>query len=127
MHLHKTRQIEKNLCATARTPKIHRSDLLLFVHRPFLTRVDYSIEIPNSALSDLLASLQHALSSYDIRKDPFMLSLLSQQQQGYDVSKQIHKLFMNGKTYCRDQLKNLVIKAEATVQELGPSPMEWVS
>jgi hypothetical protein len=98
------------------------------VHRPILSRVDYPVEIHQNAVCELLASLQHALNNYDSSKDPYMLALLAQQQQGYDVSKQMHKLIMNGgKTYCKDQLKTLVIKAEATVQELGPSPMEWVS
>ncbi|KAH7398974.1 dicer-like protein 2 [Phaeosphaeria sp. MPI-PUGE-AT-0046c] len=116
-------QIEKNLCATSRTPKIHRADLLRFVHRPLLDRVDYPLETNKG--SGLLESLQHAFNSYDLRKDPFMLELLSQQRQGYDVSKQIHKLSINSKTYCREQLKTLVIKAVATIEELGSSPMEW--
>lgn len=123
-----TRQIERNLRATARTPKVHRQELLRFVHRPILSRVDYTIETHQNSASNLLASLRYALNNYDSSKDPYMLGLLAQRQQGYDVSKQMHKLVMNGgKTYCKDQLRTLVIKAEATVQELGPSPMDWVS
>jgi ERCC4-related helicase len=54
-----------------------------------------------------------------------VLELAQQQEQGYDVSRQIHKIYVSGKTDCKEQLKSLVAKAEATLQELGPSTMEW--
>jgi ERCC4-related helicase len=54
-----------------------------------------------------------------------VLELVQQQEQGYDVSRQIQKTYVSGKTYCREQLKSLIAKVEATLQELGPSTMEW--
>ncbi|KAL5118994.1 Dicer-like protein 2 [Pleosporales sp. CAS-2024a] len=116
-------QIEKNLCATTRTPKLHRSELMQYVHLPQLVRIDYPEEKPQG--TKLLSSLQHAHRNYDIRHDPYVLRLLRQQRQGYDVSKQIQKIFTTGKTYCKDQLRSLVLKAEAVLEELGTSPMEW--
>jgi ERCC4-related helicase len=93
-----------------------------YVHMPDLIRVDYTVE---DSTTSLLASLRHALGSYDLSQDPYVLELLQQRQQGYDISKQMQKVFVSGKTYCSDQLRQLVAKAEATSQELGPSAMEW--
>ena len=105
---------------------MHRSELMRFVHRPDLIRLDYPVDEPSDSRSGLVASLRHVFESYDLSQDPYVLELLKQQRQGENVSKQIQKLFVNGgKTYCRDQLRSLVAKAEATLQELGSSPVEW--
>ncbi|KAF2027546.1 dicer-like protein 2 [Setomelanomma holmii] len=118
-------QIEQNLCATARTPKMHRTELLRYVHQPELLRIDYSAAPSTVANSKVLSALRHLFETYDLRRDPYHMDLVKQQQDGYDVSKQIAKVFLSGKTYCRDQLKSLVTKAEATLAELGLSPTEW--
>jgi hypothetical protein len=119
------RQIERNLCATARTPKIHRTELMRHVHQPTLVRVDYSVEPSVATREGILMSLSNALHDYDIRRDPYVIDLIKQQQEGYDVSQRISKVCVSGKTYCRDQLKALVPKAEATAEELGESPADW--
>jgi len=117
------RQIERNLCATARTPKIHRSELMRYVHQPLLVRVDYPVRIPKG--SHILSALQNAFQTYDLSHDPYVLELLKQRRDGYDVQKQIEKVSVSKKTYCRDQLKSLLTKAEAMAQELGIPCMEW--
>lgn len=96
-----------------------------YVHRPQLIRVDYPAESAKDPPSNVLASLRHAFESYDLKQDPYVLELLQQQRQGFDISKKLQKVCVNGKTYCRDQLKLLVEKAEAMLEELGSSPMEW--
>jgi ERCC4-related helicase len=73
----------------------------------------------------ILVALRQAFSSYDLAQDPYVLELAQQQGQGYDVSRQIQKTYVSGKTYCREQLKSLLAKVEATLQELGPSTMDW--
>jgi ERCC4-related helicase len=92
------------------------------VHRPELIQVNYSLNVPDH--SGLLLALQHALRTYDLAKDPYVISLLDQQNQGFDVSRQLTKLWNSHKTYCYDQLKQLVSKAQAMAEELGVSAME---
>lgn len=57
-------------------------------------------------------------------QDPYVFTLLEQQRNGYNVSRQLEKLWISGKTYCYDHLKQLVSKAEAMAEELGKSAME---
>jgi ERCC4-related helicase len=83
------------------------------------------VELVDDAQSRTLVTLRQALRSYDLAQDPYVLELLKQRDQGYDVSRQIQKVYVGGKTYCREQLKSLVAKLEATIQELGSSTMEW--
>ncbi|EAT85008.2 hypothetical protein SNOG_07542 [Parastagonospora nodorum SN15] len=73
----------------------------------------------------MLSFLKSAYTNYDLQKDPWVSELLQQRQQGHDVTKNIHKVFIGGKTYCRDQLRSLALKAEAMSQELGMSVMDW--
>jgi hypothetical protein len=96
-----------------------------YVHEPRLIRVDYPVEDASQLQNNIFVSLRRIYENYDLKTDPYMLELLKQQRNGEDVSKQLQKLFIGGKTYCRDQLRPLVLKAEATLEELGPSPMEW--
>ncbi|KAH7090455.1 dicer-like protein 2 [Paraphoma chrysanthemicola] len=118
-------QIERNLCATAKTPKLNRTELMRFVHQPELVQVNYSKEPGIVPSEGCLFNLQNALRSYDLRRDPYVVDLINQQQQGHDVSMKVSRVFVSGKTYCRDQLKSLVAKAEAIADELGVSVMEW--
>jgi ERCC4-related helicase len=83
------------------------------------------VESVDDAHSRTLATLRQALGSYDLAQDPYVLELLKQRDQGYDVSRQIQKVYVGGKTYCREQLKSLVAKSETTIEELGSSTMEW--
>ncbi|EUC27892.1 hypothetical protein COCCADRAFT_9637 [Bipolaris zeicola 26-R-13] len=116
--------IERNLQATVRTPKLYRSELLRSVHRPELIQVNYNRERSTGSLSMLLLALKNAYMNYDLMQDPYLIALLEQQRNGYNVSRQLQKLWDSQRTYCYDQLKQLVSKAEAMAQELGNSAME---
>jgi ERCC4-related helicase len=96
-----------------------------YVHRPQLVRLDHPVEDPKDTHSNIFASLQHAFTSYDLTNDPYVVMLVQQQRQGFEVSREMQEVFVGGKTYCKDQLRLLVSKAEATLKELGQSPMEW--
>jgi ERCC4-related helicase len=104
---------------------MHRSELMRFVHRPQLVQVNYPVEIPDIAHSTLLGSLRHAFEAYDLRTDPEVVELVKQQGQGFDVSEKLQKVYVSGKTYCKDQLRSLVSKAESMSIELGESPVNW--
>jgi ERCC4-related helicase len=57
--------------------------------------------------------------------DPYVVSLVEQQKSGYNVSKQLDKLWKSHKTYCYDQVRVLYSKANSMAEELGTSPMEY--
>lgn len=109
--------------ATAKTPKLNRSEMLRFVHRPQLLRIDYSPVV--SSPSPWFAFLTAELRNYDMMRDPYIVSLLAQQQRGHDTSRQLQKAFMNNNTYCFQQLKTLVARSNAMMEELGPSVTDW--
>jgi ERCC4-related helicase len=96
-----------------------------YVHIPQLLRVNHPIGVISDSKSGILSALKHAYASYDLSQDPYVLDLLQQHEQGYDVLKAIQKVSGSGRSYCRDQLRALVTKAEATSEELGCSSMEW--
>ncbi|KAF2829875.1 dicer-like protein 2 [Ophiobolus disseminans] len=116
-------EIERNLSSTAKTPKLHRSELMRYVHRPQLVRIDYPVEVPKE--SRIIFSLRNAFQNYDLKQDPYVLDLVKLQGEGHDVTKQMHKVVVGGKSYCREQLKSLLVKAEDMAAELGTSSMEW--
>lgn len=104
---------------------MHRSELIRYVHRPQLIRLDHPVEDAGQIQTHVFISLRSIYEDYDLKNDPYTLKLLRQQRKGEDVSEQLHKLFTSGKTDCRDQLRSLFFKAKATLEELGSSPMEW--
>lgn len=96
-----------------------------YAHRPQLLQITYSPDASGQEHSHLLLALQHVYRTYDLAKDPYVIALLDQQKRGFDVSRQLTKLWNSQKTYCYDQLKQLVSKAEAMAKELGVSAMEY--
>lgn len=109
----------------ARSPKIHRSELLRFVHKPELLQVPYGSLSKNTTSLPLFLALRDAYIKYDIWTDPYVVGLLQKQRQGYDCTKQLNKVIVKRNTYCSEQLKKLVDKAEAMIEELGSSPTDW--
>ncbi|KAF2689197.1 P-loop containing nucleoside triphosphate hydrolase protein [Lentithecium fluviatile CBS 122367] len=116
-------QIEENMNAKAKTPKTHRSELLRFVHKPSLLRIDYPIA--TSATSPLLAALQAEVYNYDLKTDPYVADLLAKQREGYNVLRKLDKVLTKHDTYCYQQLKTLHNKSKDMAEELGTSVSEW--
>jgi hypothetical protein len=109
--------------ATTKTPKMHRSELLRFVHRPQLLRIDYVVAVPS--MSPCLEALQAEFRNYDIKTDPYVADLLIKQHKGYDVRMKLEKVVVKRNTYCYTQLKVLCNKARDMAEELGTSVAEW--
>ncbi len=76
-------------------------------------------------MSLLFLALEDAYSSYELRTDPYIVDLVNQRRNGFDVTTKLQKVFASGKTYCNEQLKMLVSKAKKMSEELGNSVMEW--
>src|SRR5690242_8210202 len=117
------RQIERNLHATAKTPKKSRFELAQYVHQPVLIRVDY--RIGGQHHSPLLNALSRSYREYDLMQDPYTRDLLRRQETGADVSSQLRELFSSQKTYCVEQLKTLTGKTQDLALELGLPAAEW--
>ncbi|KAH8717036.1 dicer-like protein 2 [Phaeosphaeriaceae sp. PMI808] len=119
------RQIERNLRATIRTPKLNELEFMKHVHKPQISPVYYPAEVQKGASpKGFLATLQNSLSEYKLAQDPYVLKLIKQHQQGHDIKKDWEKVFFTEMTTCKEQLKLLADRAEAMSDELGASPME---
>ncbi|KAF2800747.1 hypothetical protein K505DRAFT_292221 [Melanomma pulvis-pyrius CBS 109.77] len=90
-------QIEKNMNAVAKTPKIHRSELIRFVSKPEFFNIPYPI----------MGTVAHPL-----------LEALVAAYNNYEES-------TSRNAYCAEQLKKFSTKAKAIFEELGPSATEW--
>ena len=117
------RQIEDNLNAVTKTPKIHRSELIRFVHKPQLLKVPYFVMDPRPF--PLLDALINLHDNYDINSDPWVVELFQRQQEGRNVSGKMKNVFMSRKTYCVEQLKRFASKAKTMYEEIGPSATHW--
>jgi len=104
---------------------MYRSELMQFVHKPDVVEISFPIATPGDLDTPLLRALERAHTSYDLRTDPYTIDLLHKQKNGYDSTKPLEKLFIGRKTYCNEELRILVRKAQDMADELGPSAMEW--
>ena len=112
-----SRELEKNLQAISRTPKVHREEMLRYVYQPKLIPLDYATcpDIPTGCPS--LKSLGQLCSDLDIEHDPYVIKLRSDSSpQGF---KKLHKALAGRKTYCMDQLQKLYSKAMRICTEMG--------
>ena len=111
------RSIESNLDAIARSPRLHREELLRYTFEPELVRLQYQNSIPNAFPSEDLRKLAHLLSNLDIEKDPYVIKCRA--DPSASNSKQLKKALYSRKTYCQDQIKSLYTKSTAIFEELG--------
>ena len=108
--------------ALSRTPKLHREELLQYVHLPEMKTLLYPESVSGSDNPPLLKGLLRIYSELDIRSDPYVGKLRA---AGHgDDSKQLRKALMSRKTYCQDQMKGLCAMAFNVYEELGPWAVE---
>ena len=75
--------LEANLNAIARSPKLHRSDLIKFVHKPELVQLTYDRhEINDDNMSMIpdntsLERLSREYENYDLEMDPWIVAMKS--------------------------------------------------
>ncbi|KAH0555738.1 hypothetical protein GP486_006317 [Trichoglossum hirsutum] len=107
--------IEKNLNSLCRTPRIHRDQLLQHVDTPQIQKLEYLS--PAELHVQALDSLKAVYQGLDISEDPYVRSL---HVQSTDQSrKELAKVLLKRKTYCRDQIKDLYTKAGHIHEEFG--------
>lgn len=122
--VHQGRIIEGNLNSITNSPKIHRSELIRFVHKPELLSISYAETPNNNQHVNLFDALHKLASDYDLMSDPRVLDLLRQQTDGH-CSNELKAVLMSRNTYCSKQLKSLVNRTVAMRNELGSSPTYW--
>ncbi|KAL0258921.1 Dicer-like protein 2 [Diplodia seriata] len=123
--------IERSLNAIAKTPKVNRTELLRFTHRPELVQLKYcGRSLDPSAGPPILASLADAYYGYNILEDPYIIGLRQKASDATNetkerVLKELEKLINNRKTYVHEQLKKLYSRALGIYNELGSPPTEF--
>ncbi|OAX79746.1 hypothetical protein ACJ72_05934 [Emergomyces africanus] len=109
-------QIEDNLNARCETPRIHREELMRYVHRPELCTVIFCV---NSGIhSDILRSLHRIVDTFDIEQDPWVKWL--KQQNDRRSQNSLSSVREKRKTFCISQLSKLRRQATSINDDLGP-------
>ncbi|KAL2868975.1 putative RNA helicase/RNAse III [Aspergillus lucknowensis] len=110
--------IESNLDSFCTTPQVHRHELLENTHKPELRRVLFTPEVIEDALiwGSMRRALMKVWMSLDIEDDPYVKKL----RRNSPLGLALQKVFLTEKTYCREQLKRLVDRADHIFVELGP-------
>ncbi|KAL8723097.1 MAG: hypothetical protein Q9225_000568, partial [Loekoesia sp. 1 TL-2023] len=116
-------ELEANLQAISRTPKLHREELLRYVHRPSLVRLTYAAPMLDEGTSQIASRLNQLRMSLDIEQDPYVKALRAD-PLSYD-SQPLKKAILRRKTYCQEQLKRLNTKAKIIEDELGAWAADW--
>ncbi|KAF2458152.1 hypothetical protein BDY21DRAFT_319388 [Lineolata rhizophorae] len=117
--------LERNMNAIAKTPKLHRTELMKYVHRPVLEKAFYKGGL-TTPFSKCLTILQNKVETLQLEDDPYVRSLLARLKANpHDIvtRNSCHKVLINERTYCRDQLRLIITRSEAIEAELG----EWAS
>lgn len=120
-------KLESGLDAVAITPKQHRLDLEVHVHPPEVTKVAYAaVPIHRDSQMPCLASLRRAVQTYDFSTDPYVIEVRELVDSG-DVKalKRLEKIQLKCNTWCFKQLSCMMRKADAILEQLGPSAAEW--
>ncbi|KAK2756784.1 Dicer-like protein 2 [Arachnomyces sp. PD_36] len=108
--------IEGNLDAICRTPKLHREEMMQYVHRPELGTVIFDgSKWPYSATLQALMEIRDKL---DILDDPLVRKLKTDKRDRSQAW--LLEILEKQKTPCRDQLKMLFTRADTIHSELGP-------
>ncbi|KAF2497347.1 P-loop containing nucleoside triphosphate hydrolase protein [Lophium mytilinum] len=119
--------IEKNLDATTKTPKLHRSELIRFVHKPQLSTVTYcALDSKEFAKPDSFQRLCKIIGSLDIMQDPCVRQLVEQMEAGDpQARRRLEKTLVRLDTYCQKQLNSTAAKIADILNALGPWSADW--
>ncbi|KAH0543885.1 hypothetical protein FGG08_001786 [Glutinoglossum americanum] len=107
--------IEENLNALCKTPRIHREELMRYVHPPVLKKLIYPA--PPDTHSQTLESLLAVYRELDILQDPYVLSLKAENTAR--SAETLKGTLLKRKTYCQDQFKGICNKAIHICREFG--------
>ncbi|KAI4720159.1 P-loop containing nucleoside triphosphate hydrolase protein [Aureobasidium sp. EXF-10727] len=114
--------LEANMDSHAITPRLHRSELMQYVHIPELLKRSFESKEASDIPNSLRQALTTAIHSYKIREDPYLVEIV--QFGAPDVKTKVDEILMSRKTYCTDQLRALRKRAEVIARDVSPSAAE---
>ncbi|KAH0826264.1 hypothetical protein J3R83DRAFT_5734 [Lanmaoa asiatica] len=128
------RTLEMNMDSIIRSPRQHRDQLEVYVHRPQFRHVLYGI--PWTYHTCYLASknfhaLKQVAESMDIQKDPYILFLrqnLAKMPPGADrdrLDQKLSKTILKNNSYTHKGIKDLFTTAHDICFDLGPWAADW--
>ena len=125
-----SRTIESNLVSVIRSPRRHRSELALFVHRPVFRHIMYSQ--PESPFSTNLASLFSIIDTLDIEQDPYVINLRSQLRKATKgsadyrrIDQTLSKVVQKGSSFSHKGLHDFLRAAQSICSDVGPWAADW--
>ena len=124
------RTIECNLDSIIRSPRRHRSELALYVHRPVFRHIMYSQ--PEFPFSTNLASLFSVINTLDIEQDPYVINLRSQLQKAtrgsadyHRIDQKLSKVVQKGNSFSHKGLRDFLRAAQDICSDVGPWAADW--
>ena len=125
-----TRTIESNLDSIIRSPRRHRSELALFVHRPVFRHIMYFQ--PESLFSTNLASLCSIVSTLNIENDPYVINLRDQLRKATQgttdyrrIDQKLSKVIHKGNSFSHKGLHDFLRTAQDICSDIGPWAADW--
>jgi len=122
--------IERNLDSIIRSPRRHRSELALFVHRPIFRHIMYYQ--PESPFSTNLASLLSVFNILDIERDPYIINLrnlLKNAAKGtaeyHRIDQKLSKVIQKGNSFTHKGLRDFLRAAQDICSDVGPWAADW--
>ena len=119
------RALEETLDAKCKSPTIHREELLLRVKRPtvrfeFYAEAGPAVSIPGPPALGALETVHRGL---DIREDPYILHLVSQQTER--SARELRQAVMKRDTFIQNQVWQLVRISRMLLTEIGPWAVDY--
>ncbi|EER25487.1 Type III restriction enzyme, res subunit family protein [Coccidioides posadasii C735 delta SOWgp] len=111
--------LEINLNAVCVTPKMHREEMMQFIHMPEYCSIEYQPDVQN--FSSIVEKLSVIINELDIENDPFVKFM--RRRNDLKSRQRLLDAFENKKTPCLDQLKRCLRRSRVIHRELGP----WAS
>ena len=125
-----SRTIQSNLDSIIRSPRRHRSELALFVHRPVFRHIMYFQ--PESPFSTNLASLLSIVITLDIEQDPYVINLRNQLKKAtrdtpdyHRIDQKLSKVIQKENSFSHKGLRDFLRAAQDICSDVGPWAADW--
>ncbi|EIW74574.1 P-loop containing nucleoside triphosphate hydrolase protein [Coniophora puteana RWD-64-598 SS2] len=128
------RILERNLDCIVRSPRLHRSQLISFVHRPIFKHVLYRPApfFDKTYTASNITALSSVLATLNVKDDPYIISLRGQLAHKTPGSpdymrtdQKLSKTIKKEDTYTHRGLKDIVSTATEICFDLGRWAADW--